>query len=372
MRLMMRWSPMRRVFSIEPDGMTRACPMGPLISRKASPTQNQSSTSRWTRWPMGSLGSSIFLPEALPVSFTVSLAIGSCVVSAFTFHRHGSLHMCVVRSVAIFLFRGVAVALANFELHEIGRIDSGITRRTELAFGVIHGLAQGGERNVAERIRAEEFANFFGSVRGGDKFFARRRVHAVVAGRDGGGTTDAHVDFAGASFADHADNFAAGGAADDGIVNENDALAFDESADGIEFQLHAEIADGLRWLDERAADVVIANQAHAKRNFRFQCVADGGGHAGIRNRHDDVGVNGMFAREKAAEGFAAFVDAATKNNAVRAREIDMLENALLHGLFRREVDGLDTRARDAHHFAGLDFADVLGVKQIERAGFGSD
>ncbi len=32
---------MRRVFSIEPEGMTRAWPMVPLIRRNASPTQNQ-------------------------------------------------------------------------------------------------------------------------------------------------------------------------------------------------------------------------------------------------------------------------------------------------------------------------------------------
>ena len=51
--------------------------------------------------------------------------------------------------------------------------------------------------------------------------------------------------------------------------------------------------------------------------------------------------------------------------------VDVFENALLHGLLRREVDGLDARARNAHHFAGLDFRleDVLRVEQIERAGF---
>ena len=202
----------------------------------------------------------------------------------------------------------MSVALADFELHEIRGIDAGITRRTELAFGVIHGLAQCGERDVAKRIRAEELANFFGGIRGGDELFARGRVHAVVTRRNRGRTADAHVNFAGAGFANHAHNFAAGGAADDGVVDENDALAFDEAADGIEFQLYAEISNGLRRLDERAADVVIANQAHAERNFRFERVADGGGNAGIGDGHDDIGVNGMFSREEAAEGFAAFVD----------------------------------------------------------------
>src|SRR5580658_5632219 len=128
---------MRSVFSIEPEGMTRAWPIVPLISRKARPTQNHASTSRCTRLPMGSLGSS----AAFPVSFPASLPLGCCLASAFTFHRHWLFDRCVFRSAAIFRFRSVSVALADFQLHKVRRIDPGITRRTELAFGVIHGLA---------------------------------------------------------------------------------------------------------------------------------------------------------------------------------------------------------------------------------------
>src|SRR5580692_4973033 len=368
MRLMMRWSPMRSVFSIEPDGITRAWPMVPLISRNASPTQNQASASRCTRLPMGSLDSSAFSPVSLPSS----LPLGFCFRSAFTFHRHWLFDRCVVRSIAILRFRSVAIALADFELHEIRRIDPGITRRTELAFGVIHGLAKRRKRDVAERVRAEKLANFFGGIRGSDELFPCGRIHAVIAWRNRGRAADAHMDFAGARFPNHAHDFPAGRAADDGIVDENDALAFNETANRIEFQFHAKIANSLRRFDERATDVVIADQAHAERNFRFECVADGGGHTGMRNGHDNICINRMLAGEKTAEGFAAFVHAAAEYDAVRPREIDMLENALLQGLFRREVDGLDAGAGDAHHFAGLDFADVLRVEKIERAGFRSD
>src|SRR5260370_42496386 len=80
----------------------------------------------------------------------------------------------------------------------------------------------------------------------------------------------------------------------------------------------------------------------------------------------------MLLREEASEHLAAFVHGAAENNAVGPGEIDVLENALLERLFWREVDGFDAGLRDAHHFAGLDFADVLRVEQIESAGFGSD
>src|SRR5580658_4547656 len=139
---------MRRVSSMEPEGMTRAWPMVPLMRRNASPTQNQARASRRTRVPMGSLGSSVFLAGVLTVSSPASLPLGFCLTSAFTFHRHRLFHRCVVRRVAVLCVWDVAVALAHFELHEVCRIDAGITRRTELAFGVVHGLAQRRKRDV--------------------------------------------------------------------------------------------------------------------------------------------------------------------------------------------------------------------------------
>src|SRR5215510_10231689 len=80
----------------------------------------------------------------------------------------------------------------------------------------------------------------------------------------------------------------------------------------------------------------------------------------------------MLAREQAAQHFAALVNGAAEDDAVRAREVDMLENALLMWFRGREVDGLDPGFGDAHHFAGFDFADVLRVEKVKRAGFAGD
>ena len=113
-------------------------------------------------------------------------------------------------------------------------------------------------------------------------------------------------------------------------------------------------------------------RAHAEGNAGFERVADRGGNAGVGHGHDDVGVDGMFAREQAAEAFAALVHRAAENQAIGPRKIDVLEDAVLQRLFRREVERFDAAARDAHHFAGLDFAHVFGADQIERAGFRSD
>ncbi len=77
----------------------------------------------------------------------------------------------------------------------------------------------------------------------------------------------------------------------------------------------------------------------------------------------------MLARQEAAEHLAAFIYGTAKNDAIRAGEIDVLEDALLERLFWREANGLDARFGNAHHLAGLDLADVLRIEQVERAGF---
>src|SRR6185369_15097655 len=247
-----------------------------------------------------------------------------------------------------------------------------ITRRAVAFLGVIYGAFQIGQRNVTKRIGAEEFADLLGRAGGGDELFASRRVNAVVARGNRRRAADAHVDFFCADFANHAHDFAAGGAADERVVDEDDALAFEQAADGVEFEFDAEIADGLRGFDEGATDVMIADQAHAERDAGFESVADGGGNAGVRNGDDDVGVNRMLLREQAAECFAALVDAAAEDDAVGAREVDMFEDALLVRFFGREADGFDAAARNADHFSGLDFADVLRVEEVKGAGFAGD
>src|SRR5262249_20557697 len=107
-------------------------------------------------------------------------------------------------------------------------------------------------------VRAEEAADFFRSVGRSDELFFGWSVDTVVARRDRRWTTDADVDFGGAGFAYHANDFARGGAANDGVVDQNDALALDEAAHRVELKLDAEVADRLRGLDEGAADVVIS------------------------------------------------------------------------------------------------------------------
>src|SRR5258708_32619189 len=137
---------MSSVFSIEPEGMTRAWPIVPLMRRNTRPTQNHAITSRWI------------------LVFTGKLA-SACLVffSAFTFHHHRPLCGRGFVSISMGSFAGFAVgsAFAHLQLHQICGINTRITRRAKPAFGVIDGAAQRWERNIAQRFAAKQFADFF-------------------------------------------------------------------------------------------------------------------------------------------------------------------------------------------------------------------
>src|SRR6266403_495732 len=349
---------MSRVFSIEPEGITRAWPMVPLISKKTSATQNQAMTSRCTRCPTGTFDSASFV-----------LRLASAFRSAFMFHRHRML----VRAFTIinhrFTFFAARNIVAHFQLHQVGRIHSGVAGGAVTVLCVVHRPLQSAQRNVAQRVGPDIFANFLWRVRRCDQLFSRWRIDAVIARRNRRRATDAHVNFSRARFPYHTHDFAASGAAHKGIVHQHYALAFDEAAHRIELQLHAKIADGLRRLDKRPANIMIADQAHTERNAGLQRETHCRGHSGVGHRHDNVRPYRMLFRQRAAQRFAAGGDRAAEDDAVWPREIYMLENALLPRLFRREVNGLDAGARNAHHFAGFDLTDVLRVEQIESAGF---
>src|SRR5215470_8042460 len=119
---MIRWSPISSVFSIDPDGITRACPSVPLISMNARITQNQAMISLLAR----------ALSELSAASFAVPFLISTFAASAFTFHRH-----------CLFDFSRRDV-FADLQLHQVGRIHTRITRRTEAPVGVIQRLPQPG------------------------------------------------------------------------------------------------------------------------------------------------------------------------------------------------------------------------------------
>ena len=222
-----------------------------------------------------------------------------------------------------------------------------------------HRRQQAFEAEVAERVGADVLANLFERMRRGDELAAARRVDAVETRRHRRRTADAQMHFLRAGRAHHLHDLAAGRPAHDRIVDQHDALPGEDALDRVELHLDAEVANRLRRLDERAADVVIADQAEAQRQLRLFRIADRGAHARVGNRHDDVGGDAGLARQQPPEVGAHLVDALPEHLAVGPREVDVLEDAV-----RRACAGGNARDRpqpvgaDDEHLAGLDIAHV--------------
>ena len=160
------------------------------------------------------------------------------------------------------------------------------------------------EREVPERVGRHVARDLVHRVARRDELAPRRRVDAVVAGPLGGRARDAKVHLARAGVAHHLDDLARRRPADDRVVDDHDALAAQHRLDGAQLQAHAEVTDALLRLDERAAHVVRPDEAHLERDAPRRRVADGGRDARVGHRDDDVGLDGVLARQGAAERLA--------------------------------------------------------------------
>ena len=123
------------------------------------------------------------------------------------------------------------------------------------------------EAEVREAVGIDELANLLDRVRRGNQLRSARRVHTVEAGRHGRRTTDAQVHFARTRRLDHLDDLPARRPPDDRVVERDDALALQDAANRVQLDPDAEVADRLLRLDERPADVVVADEAHLHGQF---------------------------------------------------------------------------------------------------------
>ena len=97
---------------------------------------------------------------------------------------------------------------------------------------------------------------------------------------------------------------------------------------GLNFSLHAPLAQPLVGLDERAPDVAVLDQALAERDAAALRVADcAAGRAGVGDADDDVGVGRGLVGQPLAHPAADVVQGLALHRGVGAGEVDELEDA---------------------------------------------
>ena len=170
----------------------------------------------------------------------------------------------------------------------------------------------------------------------------------------------------------HAYDLAARRPADDGVVDEHDAAAFDDRAHGVQLHLDPEMPYRLPRLDARPPDVMVADEPELDGKPRLLGVADRRDRPRVRDGNHHVGIGRGLAGELAPEGEARLVHVPSKNPAVRAGEVHVLEDALRGRGIREGPHRSKPVLVDDDHLARLDLAHVIGVDEIEGAALGAE
>ena len=177
----------------------------------------------------------------------------------------------------------------------------------------------------------------------------------------------------GAGVAQHLDELHHGGAAHDGVVDDDQALALDVVTQRVELHAHAHGTQLLRRLDKRTTHVAVLDKALAKGNTALVRIALRGRQAGVGHADDQVGLDGLLMCQLTTHVITASVDALAVHDGIGASEVDLLKDAvgrLLGG--RHALLGYQPLGADAQNLAGTDVADVLGTHNVERTSLGGD
>ena len=135
------------------------------------------------------------------------------------------------------------------------------------------------------------------------------------------------MDLLRARFPQKADDARRCGAADDGIIDEDDALVPDGFGDDVQLDAHGVFAHLLAGGDEAAADILVLQEADAVGDAALLRVADGCIDAGIRHADDDIRIHGIFAGQEPAGIQPRSVYAPPLEDGIRAGEVDVLKDA---------------------------------------------
>src|SRR6516162_6158384 len=117
---------------------------------------------------------------------------------------------------------------------------------------------------------------------------------------------------------------------------------------------------------------MVADNSELEGQSRFLGITDCCGHTGIGNRDDDVGIDRTLSGEFPPDALTRLVDAAPLYDAVRAGEVDVLENAETgFAIVEWPQASYAARAND-DDLSCCDIADEVSADDVERTGLRSE
>ena len=123
------------------------------------------------------------------------------------------------------------------------------------------------------------------------------------------------------------DDVAAGGPADNRIVDHNHPLTAHRLRKGVELDSHRIFPLALARLDEGPADIAVLDKADPIWNAGSLCEAKRRIEAGIRHADDNIRLDGMLLPEQLAGAQTGCVHRSPLDHRIRAGEIDEFKDA---------------------------------------------
>ena len=162
----------------------------------------------------------------------------------------------------------------------------------------------------------------------------------------------------------------AGGAANNGIFDNDYPFTLEQRAYRVELDPHGKIAHGLGGLDKGAAHVMIADHPHFQGNTRGLGIAYGCIVTRVGKGHDKVGLKRRFPCQDFPHTFAGGVDVGTEDVAVRPGKIDLFKNTVTLAPGRPGKNGFNTVFVDDKNLTRFHVPHVFGRDQVQGTGLG--
>jgi len=259
--------------------------------------------------------------------------------------------------------------------HAAGDVLAGEARGVELTqarIPALHRVDDPVERLEEESVGVDGPGDILLAAVERDELGHRRHVDAVDVLISHRGSRRGEVDPPGASIARLPDNLPGGGAAHDGVVHQQHVLALELEPDRVELAPHRARALRLPGHDEGALDVAVLDEALPILHPEVVGKREARGSAGLGDGDHDIDVvvgpfTENFLRERLSHPQARLVDRHVVDDGVRAREIDVLEDAWrIPGLLATLADVQLPVQSDDHRLARREVADELEPQGVER------
>mmetsp|Transcript_21921 Transcript_21921/g.49907 ORF Transcript_21921/g.49907 Transcript_21921/m.49907 type:complete len:540 (+) Transcript_21921:199-1818(+) len=234
-----------------------------------------------------------------------------------------------------------------------------------------HGFFEIFQILVDHPVRSDVGRHLFGVPFVGDEFDPGGYVDAVNVGVADGRSGGDEVDVLGPGVAGHLYDFAGGGAAYDGVVDEEDVFAGELALDGVELEPDAFFSYFLSGHDEGAGDVSVFDESFAKGSAQLIGRLQGTGAGSVGNGYDDVDVVvGIDPIDLFGQGLShpqpGFVDRDPVDDGIGSGKIYVFEDAGMQFWLGVTDPGVDVIVCvDKDGLAGIDVPDQVEAQGVD-------